>query len=180
MLGDVAGHGVAAAGTMGQLRNGLRAYLVEEDRPGRLLHRLDQLVDRLVPGVFATATVLVLDPTTGVVSVASAGHPPVCLVPAATGRAPGPGRPEPSLGLGGRSTPEETTLTLAPGDAAGGVLRRHGRASRRVGDRRARPGSCRVASGVSEPLDLCARLIADCRDPAGEDDATVLVLRRDP
>ena len=179
VLGDVAGHGVAAAGTMGQLRNGLRAYLVEEDRPGRLLHRLDQLVDRLVPGVFATATVLVLDPTTGVVSVASAGHPPVCLVPAATGARLVPVVPSPPLGLGGRSTPEETTLTLAPGDQlvaySDGMVERRGE-SVSVGLSRL----VRVASGVSEPLDLCARLIADCRDPAGEDDATVLVLRRDP
>ncbi len=179
VLGDVAGHGVAAAGTMGQLRNGLRAYLVEEDRPGRLLHRLDQLVDRLVPGVFATATVLVLDPTTGVVKVASAGHPPVCLVPAVRGARLVPVVPSPPLGLGGRSTPEETTLTLAPGDQlvaySDGMVERRGE-SVSVGLSRL----VRVASGVSEPLDLCARLIADCRDPAGEDDATVLVLRRDP
>jgi two-component system, chemotaxis family, sensor kinase Cph1 len=179
VLGDVAGHGVAAAGTMGQLRNGLRAYLVEEDRPGRLLHRLDQLVDRLVPGVFATATVLVLDPATGVVKVASAGHPPVCLVPGARGARLVPVVPSPPLGLGGRSTPEETTLTLAPGDQlvaySDGMVERRGE-SVSVGLSRL----VRVASGVSEPLDLCARLIADCRDPAGEDDATVLVLRRDP
>ena len=34
VLGDVAGHGVGVAGSMGQLRNGLRAYVVEEDSPG--------------------------------------------------------------------------------------------------------------------------------------------------
>jgi light-regulated signal transduction histidine kinase (bacteriophytochrome) len=179
VLGDVAGHGVAAAGTMGQLRNGLRAYLVEEDRPARLLQRLDQLVDRLVPGVFATVTVLVLEPVTGVVKVASAGHPPVCLVPARSGARLVPVVPSPPLGLGGRSTPEETTLTLAPGDQlvaySDGMVERRGE-SVSVGLSRL----VRVASGVPEPLDLCARLIADCRDPAGEDDATVLVLRRDP
>lgn len=179
VLGDVAGHGVAVAGTMGQLRNGLRAYLVEEDRPGRLLHRLDRLVDRLVPGVFATATVLVLDPTTGVVKVATAGHPPVCLVPAVGAARLADVVPSPPLGLGGRRTPEETTLALATGDQlvvySDGMVERRGE-SVSVGLSRL----VRVATGVTEPLDLCTRLIADCRDPAGEDDATVLVLRRDP
>ena len=101
------------------------------------------------------------------------------MVPAATGARLVPVVPSPPLGLGGRSTPEETTLTLAPGDQlvaySDGMVERRGE-SVSVGLSRL----VRVASGVSEPLDLCARLIADCRDPAGEDDATVLVLRRDP
>jgi hypothetical protein len=37
----------------------------------------------------------------------------------------------------------------------------------------------RLCTGGVEAADLCGRLIADCRDPAGEDDATVLILRRD-
>jgi hypothetical protein len=37
----------------------------------------------------------------------------------------------------------------------------------------------RVAAAGGEAGDLCSRLMRDCRDPAGEDDATVLVLGRD-
>jgi serine/threonine protein phosphatase PrpC len=37
----------------------------------------------------------------------------------------------------------------------------------------------RLSTGATEPAHLCARLMEYCRDPAGEDDATVLVLHRD-
>ena len=65
VLGDVAGHGVGVAGSMGQLRNGLRAYVVEEDSPGPLLQRLDRPDRPAAADVFATAVVMVIDPGTG-------------------------------------------------------------------------------------------------------------------
>lgn len=178
VLGDVAGHGIAAAGTMGQLRNGLRAYLVEDPRPGQVLRRLGRLVEKLLPTAFATATVVVLDPATGKARIASAGHPPVCLVPAEGEALLLPVEPGPPLGVTLGSRPAESTFTVGPGDLL--VLYSDGMVERRsesmeVGLARL----TRLSTGAADEVGLCTRLIADCRDPAGEDDATVLILRRD-
>ncbi len=178
VLGDVAGHGVTAAGTMGQLRNGLRAYLVEEARPGHVLQRMSRLAEQLLPAVFATATVLVIDPASGTTRVAAAGHPPVCFVPHDDQALLLPVDPGPPLGVGSGSHPAETTVAVGPGDLL--VLYSDGMVERRnesmeIGFARL----ARLCTGSVDPADLCVRLIADCRDPAGEDDATVLVLRRD-
>ncbi|EIV96312.1 SpoIIE family protein phosphatase [Frankia sp. QA3] len=87
IVGDVAGHGVAAAGTMAQLRNALRAYVVDldpaEPRPARaVLDRLDRLAAALLPQALATVAVAVTDPATGLAQVASSGHPPPLVLPA--------------------------------------------------------------------------------------------------
>ena len=75
MVGDVAGHGLVAAGAMAQLRGVLRAYAVEDPAPVGLLRRVDPAVAALAPDVLATAVVALLDPGTGEVEIASAGHP---------------------------------------------------------------------------------------------------------
>jgi two-component system, chemotaxis family, sensor kinase Cph1 len=179
VIGDVAGHGIAAAGTMGQLRNGLRAYLVEEHEPGTVLQRLSRLTEQLLPFVFATATIVVVDPDTGWARIASAGHPPVCLVPPDSPALLAPLDPSPPLGvLPEFRRPTETSLGIAPGGSV--VLYSDGLVERRTEsvttgfDRLAR-----LSTGATEPAHLCARLMEYCRDPAGEDDATVLVLHRD-
>ncbi len=74
-VGDVAGHGLSAASAMAQLRNCLRAYAVEDADPLSLLRRVDMATAALSPDVIATVVVAVLDPSTGEVQVASAGHP---------------------------------------------------------------------------------------------------------
>ena len=82
-IGDVVGRGVRAASAMGQLRSALRIYALEGLSPGILLERLNQLLHRLGEGDFATLLYLTLDPQTGVVAFASAGHLPPLLVPRA-------------------------------------------------------------------------------------------------
>ena len=82
VVGDVAGHGVAAASAMTQLRTALRAYLYDGHGPGGCLDRLDRLMDGLLDVGVATAQVAVLDRVTGQVTVASAGHPDPLLVAA--------------------------------------------------------------------------------------------------
>ncbi|HYF72830.1 MAG TPA: SpoIIE family protein phosphatase [Nocardioides sp.] len=79
-VGDVAGHGVSAASAMTQLRTALRAYLFEGHGPAACLDQLDRLMDGLLDQRIATAAVALLDPGTGRVSMASAGHPPPLLV----------------------------------------------------------------------------------------------------
>ena len=74
-LGDVAGHGISAAGTMAQLRNALRAYLHEGQSPAGAVGRTNDFAVGLLQGAFATAVVARVDLTDGTVDMVSAGHP---------------------------------------------------------------------------------------------------------
>lgn len=78
-VGDVAGHGVLAAATMGQLRNALRAYASEGAPPSTVLRRLSQLVADDGDAVFATATYGVYDLAARQLLWANAGHVPALL-----------------------------------------------------------------------------------------------------
>ncbi len=116
-VGDVMGRGVRAAAVMGQLRAALRGYALEGHPPDGVLRRVDALVQALEDGELVTAVYGVLDPATGDLQLASAGHPgPVHLH--ADGRVttveldPGP-----PLGVG-HLFAEVVTLRLAPGDTA--------------------------------------------------------------
>ncbi len=77
VVGDVSGHGLDAATIMVQLRNALRAYVVDGAGPGESLAALNRLLERLGTGSFATAVVAVLDTATGEVRWSHAGHPPM-------------------------------------------------------------------------------------------------------
>ena len=79
-VGDVVGHGLAAAAAMGQMRTALAALARYTDSPGELLTRLDTFVATTGTTDFATVCYGVLDPATGVFEYASAGHPPILLV----------------------------------------------------------------------------------------------------
>jgi serine phosphatase RsbU (regulator of sigma subunit)/anti-sigma regulatory factor (Ser/Thr protein kinase) len=80
-IGDVVGHGFHAAAIMGQLRSGLRAYALDGMRPGEVLERLNRLLRQLEPGRTSTLVYLVLDAHGGLLTVASAGHPPPLVHP---------------------------------------------------------------------------------------------------
>ncbi len=95
-MGDVVGHGIEAAATMGELRNALRAYALDGLRPGLVLARLDHLVEQLQDDRMTTLTYAVIDPDWTEMRYASAGHPPPLVL-----------RPDGSAELlwDGRSTP---------------------------------------------------------------------------
>ncbi|MCZ2827277.1 SpoIIE family protein phosphatase [Modestobacter sp. VKM Ac-2986] len=85
-IGDVAGHDVDAAATMGQLRGLLRASAHDATRPdpADVLARVDELMDVLsVPGLATLTHVHAHRPTGGKdrwrLEVANAGHPPLVL-----------------------------------------------------------------------------------------------------
>ena len=83
VIGDVAGHDMAAAARMGQLRSMSRAYAVDRNEsPSALLRRLDAANHRLGDPSIATAVVAMLDPTDGGYRLrwANAGHPPPLLI----------------------------------------------------------------------------------------------------
>jgi phosphoserine phosphatase RsbU/P len=77
-IGDVTGKGLRAAATMGRLRAALHAYAIEHPRPADVLARLSRLAE--ADGTFATALYLTLDPATGAVELASAGHLPPLVI----------------------------------------------------------------------------------------------------
>lgn len=113
-VGDVAGHGVSAATAMAQVRTALRAYMIDGHSPAACLDRLDVLVQSLLPGQTATVVVAAVDPTTGRVEVANAGHPPPLLLhDGACEALPTAGRPLLGVAHGQARTDE---LVLAPGD----------------------------------------------------------------
>jgi serine phosphatase RsbU (regulator of sigma subunit)/anti-sigma regulatory factor (Ser/Thr protein kinase) len=79
VMGDVQGHDVRAAGLMGQLRIALRAYASEGHRPDAVLSRasrfLHGITDEGDDPRFATCLYAEVDPRTGVLEIARAGHP---------------------------------------------------------------------------------------------------------
>ncbi|MFF4030804.1 SpoIIE family protein phosphatase [Streptomyces sviceus] len=82
VIGDVQGHDVRAAGLMGQLRIALRAYAAEGHRPDAVLSRASRFLHGMAYGGgdpsdvrFATCLYVEVDPATGILEVARAGHP---------------------------------------------------------------------------------------------------------
>lgn len=78
-IGDVAGHGVAAAATMGQFRQGLRAYALDRVGPSSVLDRLNHLMATFSDREMATLVYAELDQAQDVLSFVRAGHPPPLL-----------------------------------------------------------------------------------------------------
>ncbi|MGW2016950.1 SpoIIE family protein phosphatase [Streptomyces sp. NPDC001927] len=75
VCGDVQGHGVAAAATMGQLRSAVRAFALGGHAPEEVLKGTNRLLIDLDPGQFASCCYVVLDPATGAAEAVRAGHP---------------------------------------------------------------------------------------------------------
>ncbi|MGJ5749002.1 histidine kinase-like protein [Streptomyces puniciscabiei] len=110
MVGDVVGHGMLSAATMGRLRTAARSFAELDYPPDEVLTHLDNLVGRLdreedaagEAGIIgATCLYAVYDPTTQQCCMARAGHPPPAVV-RPEGTVSFPDLPAgPPLGLGG-------------------------------------------------------------------------------
>ena len=72
-IGDVMGHDIAAAASMGQLRSVLRSYAWEGDDPATVVDRLDELVQALGMADLATCVYARLDPADEAVEGAGGG-----------------------------------------------------------------------------------------------------------
>lgn len=79
VIGDVQGHGVQAAATMGQLRSAVRAFALSDRPPDEVMSGTNHLLMDLDPGLFASCCYVRLDPVTGLARIARAGHPPPLL-----------------------------------------------------------------------------------------------------
>ncbi|KOV56215.1 SpoIIE family protein phosphatase [Streptomyces sp. MMG1121] len=132
VVGDVVGHGITAAASMGRLRTAVQTLAEMEMPPDELLAHLDDLVLRLsdeetAAGTAARATTgfigatclyAVYDPVTRRCAMARAGHPPPVVV-APDGHAGFPEIPAgPPLGLGGMAF-EATEIELAENSLLG-------------------------------------------------------------
>jgi serine phosphatase RsbU (regulator of sigma subunit)/anti-sigma regulatory factor (Ser/Thr protein kinase) len=82
VVGDVAGHGVRAAVTMGRLRTAIQTLAMLELPPAESLLQLDELMQTIGEREphFATCAYAVYDGVTGEIELAVAGHLPPLLV----------------------------------------------------------------------------------------------------
>jgi PAS domain S-box-containing protein len=81
LIGDVSGKGLEAARLTSLVRDGVRAYAFERPEAGWVLTRLNMLAYRSTTiSAYATVFFAVLDPRSGVLEYARAGHPPAIAV----------------------------------------------------------------------------------------------------
>ncbi|MFF8896698.1 SpoIIE family protein phosphatase [Streptomyces lydicus] len=183
VVGDVVGHGLEAAATMGRLRTTVRALAQLDLSPDELLSRLDDLVgqsadagpDDVATGV--TCLYAVYDPVSRRCTMARAGH----LPPAVVDPEGGLSFPElpagPPLGLGGLPF-ESLEIELPVGSLI--ALFTDGLVETR--DRDVERGLRllgRVLTDHDRPLDeLCDRALAELLpDGPGADDSALLLVR---
>ncbi|MER6021568.1 SpoIIE family protein phosphatase [Streptomyces anulatus] len=190
VIGDVVGHGIGAAATMGRLRTAVQTLADMDLPPDELLARLDDLVLRLseeeraggpaerggTTVVGATCLYAVYDPASGCCTMARAGHPPpVVVTPDNT--VSFPDLPTgPPLGLGGLpfesleiELPEGSLLGLYTDGLIEGADKDLGRGMERLG---------RAVSRDGMPLkDLCPAVVKELLPVPQPDDIALLLAR---
>lgn len=180
VVGDVAGHGVRAAVTMGRLRTAIKTLTMLELSPADTLQRLDELMHELgrTEPHFATCVYAIYDSVEGTCEVASAGHLPPLLVHPDGRNELLDVSPAPPLGVG-EGPIRSRTLDVSDGSLL--VLYTDGLVEKRgedidVGLQRLRdifgPGS------AARPLGgLCREALAGVYDDRQRDDIAVLIAR---
>lgn len=190
VIGDVVGHGIGAAATMGRLRTAVQTLADMDLPPDELLARLDDLVLRLseeeraggpaerggTTVVGATCLYAVYDPSNGCCTMARAGHPPPVIVTPDDGVS-FPDLPAgPPLGLGGLpfesleiELPEGSLLGLYTDGLIEGADKDLGRGMERLG---------RAVSRDGVPLkDLCPAVVKELLPVPQPDDIAFLLAR---
>jgi serine phosphatase RsbU (regulator of sigma subunit) len=147
-IGDVAGHGLAAAAGMARLRGALAGLAITGSPPERLVGWLNDLVRHVAPEHTASVIAGYFDPPSRTLTWAQAGHPPPVLVRDSWAR---PLDPPAGILLGaGNEEYTATTLALASGDLL--LLYSDGLIERR--DRSVEVGVATLASavrGIADP-----------------------------
>lgn len=186
VVGDVVGHGLHAAATMGRLRTAVRNFSALDLPPDEILAYLDELVDRIDQdeaeddtGAITGATCLyaIYDPVTRVCTMARAGHPPPAVA-APDSEVFFPEVPAgPPLGLGG--LPFETAeVELAEGSRL--VLYTDGLVESRERDIDVGLEALRgaLAATGEESVDATCRSVLGTLLPAGQNDDVALIVAR--
>jgi serine phosphatase RsbU (regulator of sigma subunit)/anti-sigma regulatory factor (Ser/Thr protein kinase) len=184
VVGDVTDKGVPAALVMATTHSILRAEAPRLVAPSEVLTRANELlVDEMPAHMFVTCLYAVLDPTSGRLRYANAGHNvPYVRTEGGVTELRATGMP---LGLLPGMAYEEKEATLAPGDTV--LLHSDGLAEAH-NDRREMFGFPRVAALTGEAADgevLIDRLLKELQEFTGpdleqEDDITLVTLGRRP
>ncbi|MFF1548770.1 SpoIIE family protein phosphatase [Streptomyces sp. NPDC058291] len=192
VVGDVVGHGIAAAASMGRLRTAVQTLADMEMPPDELLAHLDDLVLRLSAErtddtaaphastgfLGATCLYAVYDPVTRRCTMARAGHPPPVVV-APDGQVSFPEPPAgPPLGLGGMAF-EAAEIELAENSLIGlytnGLF---GGADQDMEQGMARLGEVLAGAGADSDLDaLCSSAVRRLVPVPQSDDIALLLAR---
>ncbi|MFB7500615.1 SpoIIE family protein phosphatase [Streptomyces sp. NPDC056161] len=188
VVGDVVGHGLHAAATMGRLRTAVRTLADLELSPDELLAHLDDTVQRLaeedadapdqIPAVVgATCLYAVYDPVTRKCAMARAGHPPPAIIDP-QGQVTFPDLPTGiPLGLGMGIPFEAVELELPEGSLL--ALYTDGLIETR--DHDIDVGMRRLGSALARPdrslEDLCTRAMESFPGRPPSDDVTLLLVR---
>ncbi len=147
-IGDVAGHGLAAAAAMARLRGALAGLSVTGAPPQQLVGWLNDLTLHVGPEQTASVLAGYFDPVSHMLTWAQAGHPPPVLIRGPWSR-PLP-QPDGVLLGASRCRYAAATVQLQPGDIllmyTDGLL-----------ERRDRP--------LDEGLDVLLRAVRQIRDP---------------
>ena len=177
-IGDVAGHSLHAATVMAEVRHAVRAYAVEGHSPAAVLRLVNQFMRTVLPQDSATLCLLTLDPATGVIRLASAGHlPPLLRTDEGVHLVEAHG---PLLGINA-PRPGESEFVLPPGGTL--VLYTDGLVERRdadidVGLTALLKASTTVDSDLNA---FCRRLVTQLAGSVQQaDDIAVVALRRAP
>ncbi|MEU6320749.1 SpoIIE family protein phosphatase [Streptomyces sp. NPDC047009] len=138
LVGDVVGHGLQAAAAMGRFRMVVRTLADLDLAPDELLTQVDDLVFRLSAereddggegALGATMVYAVYDPVARRCVLASAGHPPPCLVRPDGAAEYMDVEPGPPLGVGGMPF-EVSDIEMEPGSLLAfytdGLVKAHG------------------------------------------------------
>ena len=180
VVGDVAGHGVRAAVTMGRLRTAIHTLAMLELPPAETLQLLDELMQELGAREphFATCVYAIFDAVDGTCEVASAGHlPPLLVRPDGTNELLDVS-PAPPLGIGAGPI-QSIVLTIEDGSLL--VLYTDGLVEKR--DRDIDEGLALLSDifgpgSAARPLeDLCKATLAGVYADTQRDDIAVLIAR---
>ncbi len=180
VVGDVAGHGVRAAVTMGRLRTAIHTLAMLELPPAETLQQLNELMQEL--GVrephFATCVYAIYDAVSGSCELASAGHlPPLLVRPDGTTELLDIS-PAPPLGVG--SGPIQSRVVEID-DGSLLVLYTDGLVERRTEDIDVGLAKLREIFGpgsADRPLeDLCKATLAGVYADQQRDDIALLIAR---
>lgn len=175
-VGDVAGHGLQAAATMGKLRSAARTLALESPAPADALSGLDRFAGSLADPPLATFAYASLHVESGELRYALAGHPPPLLLRADGSHELLEAGRSPLLGVPPMGPRPEGRTTLAPGDTL--LIYTDGLVERP--DASIDAGMAALADRAARMTDdlerMPERLLATVTEPR-RDDAAVLVVR---
>ncbi|MFJ5561649.1 SpoIIE family protein phosphatase [Streptomyces sp. NPDC093250] len=186
VVGDVTGHGIEAAATMGQLRIALRTLALQDLEPDEMLTYVDEVAAQLptadTSGASgadrhtATCAIVVYDPVSRQCTMIRADHPAPVLVDPEGSPLTVDVPQGPPLGPGGGQPFSSTEVQLAPGSLLAlctpGLL-----ASGSDGETAAEQDLANVLATTSQPLqELCDTAVYRLA-PSPRDDAVLLLAR---